>query len=85
MAQKGYVQTVLGSVSPDSLGLTLPHEHVLIDMTIGACSAEVLIDQTESGKAAASTPEAGWEPGEGGPGTAASFNCNIASDPFEMP
>ena len=75
MAEKGYVQTVLGPVSPDSLGLTLPHEHVLIDMTIGACSAEVLIDQTESGKAAASTPEAGWEPGEGGPGTAASFRA----------
>ncbi len=75
MAAKGYVQTVLGPVSPDSLGLTLPHEHVLIDMTIGACSAEVLIDQTESGKAAASTPEAGWEPGEGGPGTAASFRA----------
>lgn len=73
MAEKGYVQTVLGPVSPDSLGITLPHEHVLIDMTFGACSAESIIDQTESGKAAASTREAGWEPGEGGPGTAASF------------
>ena len=75
MINKGYVQTVLGPVSPDSLGLTLTHEHVLIDMTLGACSADLLIHQTESGKAAASVPEAGWEPGEGGPGTAASFRA----------
>ena len=73
MIHKGQVQTVLGPISPEVLGLILPHEHVLLDMTLGACCADVLIDQTESGKAAASTPEAGWEPGQDGPGTAASF------------
>jgi phosphotriesterase-related protein len=75
MIHKGKVQTVLGPVEPTELGLTLPHEHVLIDMTLGACSADVLIDQTESGRAAATTAEAGWEPGEDGPGTAASYRA----------
>jgi phosphotriesterase-related protein len=75
MIHKGMVQTVLGPVVPESLGLTLPHEHVLIDMTLGACSAEVLINQTESGRAAATTAQAGWEPGEDGPGTAATFRA----------
>lgn len=75
MIHRGKVQTVLGPVEPAELGLTLPHEHVLIDMTLGACSADVLIDQTESGRAAAATAEAGWEPGEDGPGTAASYRA----------
>ena len=30
----GRAQTVLGAVSPDELGVTLPHEHCLIDMSI---------------------------------------------------
>ena len=75
MIHKGSVQTVLGPVAPEVLGLTLPHEHVLVDMTLGACSAEALIDQTESGRKAASIPEAGWQPGEGGPGTAATWRA----------
>lgn len=29
----GKVQTVLGTIAPDELGVTLPHEHCLIDMT----------------------------------------------------
>jgi len=33
--QTGYAQTVLGPVSPDYLGITLPHEHMLIDQTVG--------------------------------------------------
>ncbi len=73
MIHKGKVQTVLGPVAPEALGLTLPHEHVLLDMTLGAHCADVLRHQTESGKAASSTADAGWEPGEEGPGTAASF------------
>ena len=28
------VQTVLGKIDPDMLGITLPHEHILIDMSI---------------------------------------------------
>ncbi len=31
----GKAQTVLGAVSPDGLGITLPHEHLLIDQTVG--------------------------------------------------
>ncbi len=31
---RGTVQTVLGSVSPEEVGITLPHEHCLIDMSI---------------------------------------------------
>jgi len=30
-ARKGMVQTVLGPIPPDELGLTLPHEHVVCD------------------------------------------------------
>src|SRR5919106_3992418 len=30
----GHVQTVLGPVSPEALGVTLPHEHLLIDFTV---------------------------------------------------
>ena len=48
MIHKGFVQTVLGPVKPESLGLTLPHEHVLIDMTKAEPSAEALINVTES-------------------------------------
>ena len=60
-AQKGNVQTVLGAISPDILGITLPHEHVLIDMTMGQSSAIALVDSGESAKKAAEIPEAGWE------------------------
>ncbi len=31
---KDMVQTVLGKVKPDTLGITLPHEHILIDMSV---------------------------------------------------
>ena len=30
---RGEAQTVLGPVAPDSLGVTLPHEHLLTDVT----------------------------------------------------
>ena len=70
---KGKVQTVLGAVEPGELGLTLPHEHVIIDMTKGASTPDELIAVTESAKAAGGIPAAGWEPGEDGPGTAASW------------
>ena len=32
-AVKGEVQTVLGPVSPDRLGVTMVHEHLLLDLT----------------------------------------------------
>jgi phosphotriesterase-related protein len=34
-ALTGKVQTVLGAVEPTCLGITLPHEHLLIDQTLG--------------------------------------------------
>ena len=30
----GQVQTVLGAVAPDAIGIALPHEHLLIDFTV---------------------------------------------------
>jgi len=30
-AATGQVQTVLGAIAPDAMGITLPHEHLLID------------------------------------------------------
>ena len=73
MSNEGYVQTVLGPVDPMDLGITLPHEHILIDMTLGYSSAPEMISATESGALAAQVPEAGYEPGEEGPGLVASF------------
>jgi predicted metal-dependent phosphotriesterase family hydrolase len=70
---KGKVQTVLGAVEPSELGLTLPHEHVIVDMTLGACSAHSLVNITESVRRAAAFPDAGLEPGEAGPGIAATW------------
>ena len=75
MIHKGFVQTVLGPVAPEALGLTLSHEHVLIDMTQGAPNADALININESCRACGHIPEAGWEPGEDGPGTAASWKA----------
>jgi phosphotriesterase-related protein len=34
-ALSGKVQSVLGTIDPGSLGITLPHEHLLIDQTLG--------------------------------------------------
>jgi phosphotriesterase-related protein len=41
---KGKVQTVLGLVNPDSLGITLPHEHLLCDLSA------YFIEPTEAGR-----------------------------------
>lgn len=30
----GQIQTVLGAIAPDAIGITLPHEHLLIDFTV---------------------------------------------------
>ena len=30
----GQTQTVLGAVAPDAVGITLPHEHLLIDFKV---------------------------------------------------
>src|SRR5262249_36608269 len=33
-SRAGQVQTVLGAVAPDAIGITLPHEHLLIDFKV---------------------------------------------------
>ena len=73
MAESGFVQTVLGPVPPEDVGITLIHEHVIVDMTTGASSAGQIIEQTESGKAAARVVEAGFDPGQAGLAPGASF------------
>ena len=73
MIHKGFVQTVLGPVAPEDLGMTLSHEHVLVDMTQGAPCCDALADMNDSTKGASHIPQAGWEPGEDGPGTAATW------------
>ena len=33
-SRAGQVQTVLGSIAPEAMGITLPHEHLLIDFKV---------------------------------------------------
>ena len=37
---KGRAQTVLGPVYPDELGITLPHEHLLVDLSVWFTESE---------------------------------------------
>ncbi len=71
----GYIQTVLGPVDPASLGLTLIHEHVLLDLTKGIADAGEYETRSKKYVPIMRRHEAGWEPGEQGPGTAASWNA----------
>ena len=73
MTARGYVQTVLGAVRPEALGVTLVHEHLLIDLRASARSAEETALAAETAAAAMSRPDGGWEPGEWGPGTTAGY------------
>ena len=73
MSETGYIQTVLGPLEPSDMGITLPHEHVLLDMTMGAKSSQDLINATESTALASDVPEAAFVPGEGGSRMAATF------------
>jgi phosphotriesterase-related protein len=73
MTTRGFVQTVLGPVRPEELGLTIVHEHLLIDMTGTAGSCEERAADHDTVTAGMNRPDAGWEEGEAGPGTTASF------------
>ena len=42
ITSSGYVQTVLGPVQPEDLGITLPHEHLLLDLCGDRTREEVL-------------------------------------------
>ena len=74
-ADAGFVQTVLGAVDPSDLGLTLTHEHVFQDLTCGCQD----VDQYETVQPKyvpmMKKIEAGWEPKESGPGTAATWRA----------
>src|SRR5262245_40658030 len=50
-SQTGHVQTVLGSIAPEAMGITLPHEHLLIDFKVMFAEP-----------AAASDKRRAWEP-----------------------
>jgi phosphotriesterase-related protein len=50
-SRAGQVQTVLGAIAPDAMGVTLPHEHLLIDFKV-----------MFSEPAAASDKGRAWEP-----------------------
>ncbi len=65
--------TVLGPVAPDELGLTICHEHLLVDMTQSQTSAADLLMRSETGSKSTRADAAGWQFGEGAPGTTASF------------
>ena len=78
MGDGGYVQTVLGPVDPEDLGLTLIHEHVLIDLTKGIADAGQYETRAKKYVPIMRRPEAGWEPGEEGPGTGASWAAKWA-------
>ena len=81
MTARGFVQTVLGPVPPDDLGLTLVHEHLLVDLRGSAASAEQKARVSDTAAAAMSRPDAGWETGEGGPGTTASYLPRWGQEP----
>lgn len=70
-----FVQTVLGRVAAEEVGLTLHHEHLLFDLTGGAPSVDALFELKDSARRGFGIPESGWEPGEDGPGTAASWRA----------
>ena len=68
-----HVMTVLGPVPPEDLGPTITHEHLLVDMTQSETSVARLLMRSETGSKWTRADSAGWQYGEGGPGTTASF------------
>ena len=68
-----YVMTALGPVPPEDLGPTITHEHLLVDMTQSETSVARLLMRSETGSKWTRADSAGWQYGEGGPGTTASF------------
>ena len=73
MTTGGYVQTVLGPVAPEDLGPTITHEHLLVDMTQSETSVAELLQRSETGSKWTRADAAGWQFGEGGPGTTAGY------------
>lgn len=63
MPATGFVQTVLGPVAPGDLGVTLPHEHLLVDLQKEARSAMERGQRLQTTTRQLSVPEAGWVQG----------------------
>ena len=72
-SERGYIQTVLGPIAPDQAGVSLIHEHVLLDLTKGITGVEQYKTGAKKYVPIMRRPEAGWEPGQEGPGTAATW------------
>jgi phosphotriesterase-related protein len=46
--RSGQIQTVLGAVAPGAIGITLPHEHLLIDFTVMFAEPAAAIDKARA-------------------------------------
>jgi phosphotriesterase-related protein len=44
----GQIQTVLGAVAPSAIGITLPHEHLLIDFTVMFAAPAAAVDRARA-------------------------------------
>jgi phosphotriesterase-related protein len=55
----GQIQTVLGAIAPEAIGITLPHEHLLIDFTVMFAEPAAAGDKGRAG-APVSLANLGW-------------------------
>src|SRR5215813_12305172 len=55
----GQIQTVLGAVAPDAIGITLPHEHLLIDFEVMFAEPAAATDKPRA-QEAVSLANLGW-------------------------
>ncbi|MDE0121439.1 MAG: hypothetical protein OXS33_06850 [bacterium] len=74
-SQGGYIQTVLGPIAPEEAGVSLIHEHVLLDLTKGITGVAQYKTGAKKYVPIMRRAEAGWEPGQEGPGTAATWGA----------
>jgi phosphotriesterase-related protein len=58
-ARGGQIQTVLGTVAPDAIGITLPHEHLLIDFEVMFVEPAAAIDRARA-REPVSLANLGW-------------------------
>ena len=75
LSQGGYIQTVLGPIAPEEAGVSLIHEHVLLDLTKGITGVAQYKTGAKKYVPIMRRAEAGWEPGQEGPGTAATWGA----------
>src|SRR5262249_8954742 len=56
---RGQIQTVLGAVASDAIGIALPHEHLLIDFTVMFAEPATAADKARA-REAVSLANLGW-------------------------